>query len=376
MTYEMTPENLQRIAVGCVTEFLSKQASLSDSIAKQAQSLELNSEQTKRVIEASNTIAYLRQLEKAADRTFEFEVADYGKVMGKMAMPDSIDKTAGLSIGEESVMSSIKKPAEDPSLSHTSSERQDQEKRAMLSKELFKAKGQLEKIAYDKVEMQLSLSKAVSEFRTEEFPIEKLAHVVSEEDISKMQVLCGLEKKASEDLVLVDSDLSSARKVYDLYKQATALVDTETKLLDFVKRANTVLFKQTANVEKLASLDGFFSAAAKPVAYVAGKAMQGVGKGLNALVGSPAKAMGRSIDNLGGFSDIAKKKYGSTKDGVKVYDKMKFDRGEAAAVNHFGGNRPSMLAHRIGPAKLAGIGGSVLTGAGMTHTNNVKDLNN
>lgn len=372
----MTPENLQRIAVGCVTEFLSKQASLSDSIAKQAQSLELNSEQTKRVIEASNTIAYLRQLEKAADRTFEFEVADYGKVMGKMAMPDSIDKTAGLSIGEESVMSSIKKPAEDPSLSHTSSERQDQEKRAMLSKELFKAKGQLEKIAYDKVEMQLSLSKAVSEFRTEEFPIEKLAHVVSEEDISKMQVLCGLEKKASEDLVLVDSDLSSARKVYDLYKQATALVDTETKLLDFVKRANTVLFKQTANVEKLASLDGFFSAAAKPVAYVAGKAMQGVGKGLNALVGSPAKAMGRSIDNLGGFSDIAKKKYGSTKDGVKVYDKMKFDRGEAAAVNHFGGNRPSMLAHRIGPAKLAGIGGSVLTGAGMTHTNNVKDLNN
>ncbi len=375
MTYEMTPENLQRIAVGCVTEFLLKQASLSDSIAKQAQSLELNSEQTKRVIEASNTIAYLRQLEKVADRTFEFEVADYSKVMSKMAMPDFVEKVAKLESTEGSVAVGAV-GTEDSNLSYTSSERQNQEKRAMLSKELFKAKGQLEKIAYDKIEMQLSLANAVSEFKKEESPTEKLAHVATEEDTGKMQALCGLEKKASENLVLVDSELSSARKVYELYKQATALVETEAKLLDFVKRANTVLFKQTANVEKLASVEGFFSAAAKPVAYSAGKAMQGVGMGINKIVGVPVKALGGSVSGNIGFGGAAKKRYGSVEKGVKAYDRMKFYNGEADAMKHFGGSKPSMLVHRVGLGRTATIGASGLAGLGMTHTNNVNDLNN
>ena len=94
MATDLTQELLQDIAVKVVSQFMTKQSSLSGAIADEAKAHELNPEQIKRVIEASNTIAYLRQLEDAHDRSFEFPVAEYRDVMGKMVLPDTVTKTA------------------------------------------------------------------------------------------------------------------------------------------------------------------------------------------------------------------------------------------------------------------------------------------
>lgn len=248
---ELTPERLQSIAIDCVTQFMNKQASLSEAIAKEAQCLELNSEQTKRVIEATNTIAYLRQLEKAADRTFEFPVADYGDVMTAMCVPDMQKAASDESEEdddeekedkkEEKESDSEEKEEKSESKEETKDEdeekKEQQEKVAMLTREFFRAKSNLEKIACDKIDLHLRLSAAASILHKDPQGLEKLAEVVAEDDFQATTTLCGLEKRACENLVFTDRELDSARTVYSLYKEAQELVKTEAEITDFVKRA-------------------------------------------------------------------------------------------------------------------------------------------
>ena len=88
---DLTPEALQNISVKVVSTYMLKQASLSEAIASEAKSLELNPEQIKRAIESSNTVAYLRQLEDAPNRSdLEFPVATYNDVMGRMVHEEKI----------------------------------------------------------------------------------------------------------------------------------------------------------------------------------------------------------------------------------------------------------------------------------------------
>src|SRR4051812_18287701 len=84
---DMTPEQIRDCAVHVVEEFINKKVPLSQGVASCAELQALNSEQIKRVIEATNSIAYLKLLNGAEDRTFEFPVAEYTEVMGHLALP-------------------------------------------------------------------------------------------------------------------------------------------------------------------------------------------------------------------------------------------------------------------------------------------------
>lgn len=232
---DLTVERLQSIAVGCVTQFLNKQASLSQAIAKEAQELELNSDQTKRVIEASNTVAYLRQLEKAADRTFEFPLADYSEVMSIMCIPtSSLDKQASQ---EEPEKEDEKKEEKEEPEDEDKEKAEIQEKKAMLLKEFFRAKSNLEKIACYKIDLHMQLVDAASVLTKDPIGLEKLAQIVEEDHFNAMTNLCGLEKRAQANVVLTDKELLPAIKVYGLYKEAKQTIALENELTDFVKRA-------------------------------------------------------------------------------------------------------------------------------------------
>lgn len=439
MTFELTPERLQEIAVGCVSQFIQKTASLNEAISKEAQALELNPDQTKRVIEASNTIAYLRQLEKSADRTFEFEVADYGKVMAHMCMPEDMLKSAGTppwldkdkdgkeddkeddkgekkdesgdkddakekkfpgeNFGkdkkeekseskdeEKSDEKEDKSESKDEDKSEKKDEKEDksegsdesdeeeksedsdeekQEKRAMLMKAYFQGKATLEKMAYDEASIYMELTKAAGAVAKDPVGLEKLAFVVEASDLDKLTKLCGIEKRAQDDLVFTDKELSAAKELQGIYKKAQTFVKEKAELTDFVKRAEALLFKQPVDLEKQAFIGGLIARAAGGIthglaasaAYVARKATTG-------LIVNPAK-------NSMAFSQSAKAKGLSTKDAIGTYDKIRSTGGHAAAMEHFGGNRPGML-------QRAGIGGvlTATTGLSMDHENNVKDLNN
>lgn len=434
MTFELTPERLQEIAVGCVSQFIQKTASLNEAISKEAQALELNPDQTKRVIEASNTIAYLRQLEKSADRTFEFEVADYSKVMAHMCMPEDMLKSAGTppwldkdkdgkeddkedDKGEEKDKSGDKDDAkekkfpgenfgkdkkDDKEESDESDDKEDkkddkeksddkedkkeskkddeeeeseksekeedsdeekQEKKAMLMNAYFVGKATLEKMAYDEASIYLELTKAASVVAKDPVGLEKLAMVVESSDLDKVTKLCGIEKRAQDDLIFTDKELAAAKELQGLYKKAQAFVKEKSELTDFVKRAETLLFKQPVDLEKQAFIGGLIARAAGGIAHgLASSAAYVARKATTGLAINPVK-------NSMGFSAAAKAKGLTSETGTELYDKIRSTSGSAAAQSHFGGNSPG-LGRRVT------VGGALTatTGLSMDHDHNVKDL--
>jgi hypothetical protein len=409
MTFELTSERLQEIAIGCVTQFIQKQASLSDAIAKEAMDLELNSDQTKRVIEATNTIAYLRQLEKSADRTFEFEVADFNKVMATMCMPDDMLKSAGTppwldkdKDGKEDDKEDDKGEKKDPKDKDDKkeknfkgedfgkdkkeskgkdedkddkkeskgkdededSEEEEQEKKAMLMKGYFQAKNTLEKMAYDEAGLYMELVKAAGVVAKEPNALEKIAFVIEANDFDKAVKLCGIEKRAQDDLVFTDRELVSVHTLGGILKKAQAFVQHKAEMEDFVKRAEQLLFKSAADLEKQAFLG-------KLIAKGVGALAHGVGSTIGAAATGIGRAGANAVGNIGSFGRAASKQgFKSTDDAVKAYDKIKRTQGAGAAQAKFQGKKPSLLVNRIG---LGGVL-TATTGLSMDHKNNVKDL--
>lgn len=304
MSLELTPDRLQEIAVKCVTQFMQKSASLNEAIAKEAMDLELNPEQTKRVIEASNTIAYLRQLEKSADRTFEFDVADYSKVMATMCLPDDMSKQAGHEADEKVTegLNKVEKEIQDVKKEQARDEKEDaemmgdrkesekddedkddkkksksdkesdkdkgpvsksdesnqdkdsdekdedseekiQEKKAMLMKGYFHVKGELEKMAYDEATLVMELVSAAEHVSRDVQALEKIAFVAEGQVFEKLVKLCGIEKRAQEDLIFTDKDLAGVRNLLEKFSSATIFQIERAHKEDFVKRAEQVLFR-------------------------------------------------------------------------------------------------------------------------------------
>jgi DNA-binding transcriptional MerR regulator len=89
-------QDLQKIAVEVTSDFYHKGIPLSEGLAKQASQLELNSDQVKRAIEATNTLAYLKSVE--SDRTSEFPLADYDQIMKCASIPEGMDMTKAASL--------------------------------------------------------------------------------------------------------------------------------------------------------------------------------------------------------------------------------------------------------------------------------------
>lgn len=369
--YSLSNSSLQDISVKCVALFMSKQACLSEAIADEAKNLELNPDQIKRVIETTNTLAYLRQLKDAEDRTFEFPVATYTDVMGRMVVPtekranevDSDNSTSGAqtAIGDEQEVT-IRKYNLDA-----------QEKRAMLYKESRICRDVLVKMAEEKPMLTENLLRKGNAFGKEALALEKLAEVVTEEDFPALLRLCGIEKTASDitSEVFTDSELVEASQLYSLYKEAKALIKEEEELTELVKRASEILFNKNS-LDELRKEAGVAS-------WLGGK----IGSGLATVVSSPVKAIAKGLkggylpEASKGFTEVAKHKgYKSTDEAVKAFDRLKSTKGHEAALKEFGGNKPAYLAHRLGVGGIAGK--AMLLGAGesVEHKNNVWDTLN
>jgi hypothetical protein len=367
MSYELTPEKLQGIAVKCAAAFLTKQASLSEAIAKEAQELELNPEQIKRSIEATNTVAYLRQLEDASDRTFEFPLADYKEVMAHMVLPE---KQAAESEKDEDKEEDdkSKEKADDKSDSakdekKTESKDEDdeedkkspsftqQEKVAMLTKETLRCVQVMEKIAFDKVGLQMELEAAAAKVAKDEKAFEKMAHILAPDEVTKLALLCGLEKQATFNSVFTDRELLDVTHLNDLYKQAVSLINEEANLVEFLNKSAAVLEKQA-------------------LAGLAGQAIGASIRGATKLVTSPVKGV---VKNYGKFSASAEAKgFKSTRDAAENFDKIKKTQGTAAAKKFYNGASPNII-HRKGIDGVVNVGLTATSGLAANHTTNVWD---
>ena len=308
--YNLTQEKLQEISVRVVGKFMTKQADLSGSIAEEAKSLELNPEQIKRVIESSNTIAYLRQLEDANDRSFEFPVAEYHDVMGRMVLPGTpsplvpdVTPTAPISIQTDN-----KEVADSTT---------EQEKVAMLFKETMRIKQVLVKMAGEEDILSLRLEEAASKVQKDPKALEKLAHVVSEEHLPLLTTLCGLNKiAATTGSVFTNKDLAEVMSLDSLFKEAMDLMSYVKEKKEFVKRASIVLLEKKAFLDHTSPLrmsnpknipGGFVEGTGHVIGGVAhdvGRAATSVAKGgVNVI---KAMANGKTpMERLTGAADVA-----------------------------------------------------------------------
>lgn len=90
----ITPDSLKGMAATNVAAYKSTQTPLNDSIIKVAMENEMNSDQVKRLVETTNQMAYLSELEGQDDRTFEFNVANYDAIMDSIISDPTLEKTA------------------------------------------------------------------------------------------------------------------------------------------------------------------------------------------------------------------------------------------------------------------------------------------
>ena len=303
--YTLTPQALQDISVRVVSKFMSKQASLSEGVASEASNLELNPEQIKRVIEASNSVAYLRQLQDAPDRTFEFPVADYNQVLGCIALPDGVEpgSTQPTTIGE--VGGVVEKQAGGEGRDVNTFSFNEHEKLVLLSRELIKVASQVQSLEMDEIVLKERLLKHAYFFSKEPFALEKLAEVADEEDYAPLVKLARLEgvQKATKK-VFKEADLGHAKELVHLYHKAKETSSKKTKATGHRKQAEEIL-------TKAAGLTG----AAKIVNRVGEEVGRGIGYGIGAPVGAAARAGANVVGGLG--KNLMSKGSGS-RTGLKV----------------------------------------------------------
>lgn len=237
-------ETIRTYAVQAVTDFVSNGVPLSQGIAKIASTQELNTEQIKRVVEASNTVAHLKLLSNSPDRTFEFPVAKYETVLGHMVQPDSTTNEP-----TSEAYGSTKGTDE-----HTKYSMDQSQLETYLAKGVIATKAELEKIAYDKQIVLMKIEASISNLVRSGNPLEKLAEVSDEKTFGVLSPYFGLEKTANvatelnTKLVFTDKELDEARNLTGLVKEAQDLISSEMEKKAFVGAALGTIGKAVGSV--------------------------------------------------------------------------------------------------------------------------------
>lgn len=227
-------DTIKDIAVHCVQRFVSDKTPLDVSIAEKAKSFQLNEEQVRRVVEATNTIAFLKLRDGASDKTFEFQVASFQGVMNALVGAPS---THGYVLMDSDEEPSLSKQASE---SEYSVDLSDDQKHLLLGKHLHHVRGEMEKVALDYFGVTADLEKYVFALTKQANWQERLEKAANKDFDKIMSVFGnnGFEKKASlEDIIFVGKELEVANSVVSLIKQASELSVRKSELETMEKRA-------------------------------------------------------------------------------------------------------------------------------------------
>lgn len=93
---DMSVDFLKNVGAGVVAAFRTGGVPLTDGIVKVASENQLNAEQTARLVETVNQLAYLSGPHNSMDKTAEFALANYEDVITAIITPPSIEKAASL----------------------------------------------------------------------------------------------------------------------------------------------------------------------------------------------------------------------------------------------------------------------------------------
>lgn len=231
---DITPEYLRDTAVGVVRDYIAYKTPLTDGVFSVASRDKLSPEQIKRIVEVVNQVAYLKLLESAEDRTFEFPLASYDDIMAKILSPEEIVeegvKPSLLSAFHEDEGEPLDKQASEYSPLNSMSQ---QERETRLYQEYVRTNAALEKMAHDEMVMVDSLVAYAEKCKKDEEFLSKVAHVTDGDDavVKKISKLVyGQVKEANEEDLFYEEDLKSAKKMVAMLKQAEELVERKAAL--------------------------------------------------------------------------------------------------------------------------------------------------
>lgn len=289
---------IKTYAVQAVTDFVTNGTSLSTGISKIASAEQLNPEQIKRVVEASNTIAHLKLLSGSSDRCAEFPVAKYEDILGHMVTPSSgsdfVDQTKNTS--EQSEAYPGRNPGENIKYASTRAELETYTARSIISTKAF-----LEKLACDKQIKMLEIEDSMKRLQKERDHLEKFAEVCNE---SEFGLIFGMEKSASLNtkLVFEDKELTEARKLVGLIKEAREIISEELEKTAFLGAAVGALGRAVGSAIGTVTkpVGNAIANSAKNLGNISVSKIQGVAPSQVATKwAGKAKSIGNTATNIG-----------------------------------------------------------------------------
>lgn len=292
---QVTSDQLRDISIRCTEQFLNKKVPLSQALAKEASAHSLNSEQIKRAVEATNTVAFLKVASMSSDKTVEFPLCKYSEVLQGVSLPD-LEKEAALAIrAADKEISGILGDAE--SFANSVMEKAASEMSTMfgagdlkraLVKEAAMNKAVLESLKPEADLIAEKLVKAAQLLGQDDRWLDKLAHVVSGQDHEVLATLVSGKTLPARDfgghLFIKEADLRVAKTVANLYKQAQDISRELRKREGLQKRAD----EHIASLTKEAILGISGSAVGRTIG-------SGFGKATSMLTTAPAAAIGSGI---------------------------------------------------------------------------------
>jgi len=279
--------------------FLNEKVPLSAGIAKQASAMELNSEQIQRVIEATNSIAFLKAQDVTNDRTIEFPLAKMAEVMADISIPDMM-KSASASTKEP-----LCAPApSSPSLVKASSEieyksrsLEEAEKHVFFNKTASMHERDLELLKDRAITIVPELIKAASVVSKDPQGLEKLAAIADGKEFALLSTLVYNKVEAHNNSgIFKEADLKNVFKVQALYKEA-AEVNAQIKSAEELG--------ERAKMTKQA----IFGTLGKAIGSVASAPFKALGTGIGNTLANSTNSVGVAAAKagIGHVAPVAKK---------------------------------------------------------------------
>lgn len=263
----ISSDQIRDISIKTVEGFLNNKVPLSVGLAKQASMLELNPEQIKRSIEATNSIAYLKVLQLSDDRTSEFPLCKYAEVMAHIAMPNEVIVKKASAVGKSTYQAQfVPTPLNDA------------ESRVAFNKMASLNQGILQNLKDRAVTIVPEMIKLASTIKKDERALEKLATVSADSEFNALSTLVfGSIQIHSDTGLFKSAELKEVTSLKDLYKEAKELQVSIAEKQSLADRSELVKVAFLG-----AAVEGF------------GKI---VGKGLGAAIAKPIGTLGKGIAN-------------------------------------------------------------------------------
>lgn len=275
MTF-VTSDQIRDMSIKTVEGFLNGKVPLSAGLAKHASYHNLNSDQIQRAVEATNSIAYLKVLSLADDRTMEFPLCKYAEVMQGIALPETMLKTAS---NVDKILSSDAKYLANP-IEKTAAaiekitdfELSDAEKQVYFIKMAAQNQRELSDLKDREMFLGPELMKAASDLRKDPQALEKIATVLEGKEFSKLTTLVyGTPQGVPDQGLFKSAELQEVKSLVGLLKQAEDLLIEIKSKEDLAKRSELVK-------------EAFLGAIGA-----------GIGRAVGATLAAPVKLMGRAV---------------------------------------------------------------------------------